>query len=184
MTLHSPEAQSDELPLGKAFTVARDGLSINCAVSCEANERGKLERLCRYMARPAIAEQRLSVDGDGLVVYELKRPFRDATTHVLFEPHDFIARLAARVPRPRTHLIRYHGVFAPNARHRPLIVKAKTAHHGTKDADQNELATTRRLKSRSVTIPSNEPSAPLTSTAEMSCCAINSPARGRAQSAQ
>ena len=52
MTLHSAEAQSDELPLGKAFTVARDGLSINCAVSCEANERGKLERLCRYMARP------------------------------------------------------------------------------------------------------------------------------------
>jgi hypothetical protein len=57
---------------------------------------------------------------------------------VLFEPHDFIARLAALVPRPRTHLIRYHGVFAPNARHRPLIVKAKTAHRGTKDADQNE----------------------------------------------
>ena len=83
------------------------------------------------MARPAIAEQRLSVDGDGLVVYELKRPFRDGTTHVLFEPHDFIARLVALVPRPRTHRIRYHGVLAPNARHRPLIVKAKTAHRGT-----------------------------------------------------
>ena len=79
----------------------------NGAVSGEANERGKLERLCRYMSRPAIAEQRLSVDGDGRVVYELKRPFRDGTTHVLFEPHDFIARLAALVPRPRTHLIRY-----------------------------------------------------------------------------
>ncbi len=32
---------------------------------------------------------------DGLVVYELKHPFSDATTHVLFEPQDFIARLAA-----------------------------------------------------------------------------------------
>ena len=74
MTLHSGGAQSEQLALDKPFTAARDGLSINCAVSCEANERNKLERLCRYRSRPAIAEPRLSVDGDGLVVYELKRP--------------------------------------------------------------------------------------------------------------
>ncbi len=140
MTLHSGEAQSEALPLAKPFTVARDGLSINCAVSCEANERDKLERLCRYMSRPAIPEQRLSVDGDGLVVCELKRPFRDGTTHVLFEPHDFITRLAALVARPRTHLIRYHGMFAPNARNRRLIVKAKRANRGAKDLDEAEPA--------------------------------------------
>jgi hypothetical protein len=63
------------------------------------------------VARPAIALERLSRDGDGLVVYELKHPFRDATTHVLFEPLDFIARLAALVPRPRSHLIRFHGLL-------------------------------------------------------------------------
>jgi hypothetical protein len=73
------------------------------------------------LTRP-IALERLSVDGDGLVVHELKRPFRDGTTHVLFEPLDFFARLAAPVPRPRVHLLRYHGVFAPNGRHRHLLV--------------------------------------------------------------
>ena len=31
---------------------------------------------------------------------------------------DFIARLASRVPTPRVHLTRYHGVFAPNSKHR------------------------------------------------------------------
>ena len=31
---------------------------------------------------------------------------------------NFIARLAALIPRPRTHLTRYHGVFAPNFKHR------------------------------------------------------------------
>jgi hypothetical protein len=77
---------------------------------------------CRYVARPAIALQRLSRDGDGLVVYELKHPFRDGTTHVLFEPLDFIARLAALVPRPRAHLVRYHGLLAPNASHRHLVL--------------------------------------------------------------
>ena len=64
----------------------------------------------------------MSVDGDGLVVHTLKHPFRDGTTHVLFEPLDFIARLAALVPRPRTHLLRYHGLFAPNAKHRHHLV--------------------------------------------------------------
>ena len=78
------------------------------------------------MARPPVAKERLSIDGDGLVVYELKRPFSDGTTHVLFEPNDFIARLAALVPRPRAHLIRYHGLFAPNARHRHLVVPTKS----------------------------------------------------------
>ena len=68
----------------------------------------------------------LSVDGDGLVVYQLKHAFRDGTTHVLFEPLDFIARLAALVPRPRAHLVRYHGLFAPNAKHRAHIVATVT----------------------------------------------------------
>ncbi len=45
-----------------------------------------------------------------------------ASTQVLFEPLDFIARLAALVPRPRSHLVRYHGLFAPHAKHRHYIV--------------------------------------------------------------
>lgn len=122
MTLHTPGAVSSDAVAVKALTAARDGFSLNAAVACEAHQRGKLERICRYVSRPPIALERLSIDGDGLVVYELKHPFRDGTTHVLFEPLDFIARLAALVPRPRTHLIRYHGVFAPNARHRGHIV--------------------------------------------------------------
>ena len=34
------------------------------------------------MARPPIAHERLSVDGDGLIFYQLKRHFTDGTTHV------------------------------------------------------------------------------------------------------
>ncbi len=52
-------------------------------------------------------------------------PYRDGTTHVIFEPLDFIARLAALVPRPRVNLTRFHGVFAPNSKHRVLVTKAK-----------------------------------------------------------
>ncbi len=53
----------------------------------------------------------------GNVRYQLKTPYRDGTTHVIFEPLDFIARLAALIPRPRTNLTRFHGVFALNGKH-------------------------------------------------------------------
>jgi len=45
--------------------------------------------------------------------------------HVIFEPLDFIARLAALVPKPRVNLSRYHGVFLPNSQHRALVTPAK-----------------------------------------------------------
>ncbi len=58
---------------------------------------------------------------DGKISYELKTPYKNGTTHVVFEPLDFIARLAALVPKPRFHLTRYHGVFAPNSKHRGMV---------------------------------------------------------------
>jgi len=38
----------------------------------------------------------------------VKTSYRDGTTHVIFEPLDFIARLAALVPKPRVNLTRFH----------------------------------------------------------------------------
>ena len=49
--------------------------------------------------------------------YQLKTPYADGTTYVIFEPLDFIFRLVALVPKPRVNLTRYHGVFAPNSQH-------------------------------------------------------------------
>jgi len=37
-------------------------------------------------------------------------------------PLEFMQRLAALVPRPRLHLIRFHGVPAPHAKMRAAIV--------------------------------------------------------------
>ena len=146
MTLRNPGAMVDEATSSKPFTAARDGFSINAAVGCEARERGKLERVCRYMARPPIAEERLSVDGDGLVVYELKHPFSDGTTHVLFEPVDFIARLAALVPRPArpshpiSRPVRARVPVGCNARHRHLIMPRHTSPISTEQRGNTSVA--------------------------------------------
>ncbi len=42
-------------------------------------------------------------------------------------PLEFMQRLAALVPRPRLHLIRFHGVLAPNAGLRAAIVPGTPA---------------------------------------------------------
>jgi hypothetical protein len=38
-------------------------------------QRDKLERLCRYITRPAVSEKRLSLTAQGSVRYELKTPY-------------------------------------------------------------------------------------------------------------
>ena len=85
------------------------GFSLHAATVCEAHQRNRLERLCRYITRPPITTKRLSVDTRGRVVYRYKQPFRDGSTHVVLEPLDFVARLAALVPRPRLNLTRFHS---------------------------------------------------------------------------
>ncbi len=68
-----------------------------------------------------VAFQRLSLTGHGKVRYELKTPYSDGTIHVKFEPLDFIAYLAALVPKPRLNLTRFHGVYAPNSKYRMQV---------------------------------------------------------------
>ena len=98
------------------------GFSLHAGVRCRAHQRKELERLCRTIMRPAIANERVKRDGAGNVVLQLKSAWRDGTTHIKMSALEFMQRLAALVPRPRLHLTRFHGVLAPNARLRAAIV--------------------------------------------------------------
>src|SRR5207247_1710821 len=98
------------------------GFSVHANVCIEARDRMRLQRLIRYAARPAVSTERLTELSDGRLLYRLKRPWRDGTTAVLFEKQDFMAKLAVLVPAPRAHLTRYHGLLAPAAVWRPLII--------------------------------------------------------------
>jgi len=87
-----------------------------------ARNRLRLERLCRYAARPPVATHRLSLLPDGRLLYRLRHRWRDGTTHVIFEPLDLLSMLAALVPPPRFNVVRYHGILVPAAALRPLVV--------------------------------------------------------------
>ena len=110
------------------------GFSLHAGVAAEAHESHKLEKLCRYITRPAISEQRLSISPQGRVRYQLKTPWRNGTTHVEWDAVDFIAKLAALVPPPRAHLTRFHGVFAPNANLRAQLTPSGRGRRPAGDA--------------------------------------------------
>jgi hypothetical protein len=76
------------------------------------------------VSRPPVSVERLSLTTQGQVRYCLKTPYRDSTTHIVLEPLDFIARLAALVPPRRIHLTRFHGVFAAHAALRAAVTPA------------------------------------------------------------
>ena len=116
-----------------------DGFSLHAAVRCAGDDRQALEQLCCHITRPALANERVQTNAAGQVVLKLKTPWRDGTTHLVMSPLEFMQRLAALEPRPRLHLIRFgarvtslrevsgpplreHGVLAPNAKLRALVV--------------------------------------------------------------
>ena len=118
-----PDCESDSQFVSTVGDVS--GFSLHAGVATKVNERTKLERLCRYITRPAVSTKRLSMTRNGQIRYELKTPWRNGTTHVIFEPLDFISRLVALVPKPRVNLTRFHGVFAPNSKYRARVTPAK-----------------------------------------------------------
>lgn len=121
-TLKTLPARDEEVDEINGQTLAKGGgFSLHAGVSAKSHQRDKVERLCRYIARPAVSTHRLERLADGTLSYELKTPYKNGTTHVVFEPLDFIARLASLVPKPRFHLTRFHGVFAPNSKHRAAV---------------------------------------------------------------
>lgn len=136
---------TEELTYNEAGKVA--GFSLHAGVAARADQRDKLERLCRYICRPAVSERRLSLTPNGNVRYELKTPYRDGTTHVIFEPLDFIGKLAALVPPPRANLTRFHGVFAPNSRYRARVVRGRQVQHNEQDSPDEEATPAARRAS-------------------------------------
>jgi len=70
-------------------------------VRCGADDRQALEQLCRYITRPAFANECVQTNAAGQVVLKLKTPWRDGTTHLVMSPLEFMQRLAALEPRPR-----------------------------------------------------------------------------------
>ena len=128
-------APVEEVPPPKALTAECDSFNLHAATHFEAEDREAIERFCRYAARGPLALARLwnfiplrdSLAENGNVVYRLKTPRPDGTTHVVFTPRSFLTRLSWLVVQPGVHLTRYHGVLAPHHAWRSEVVPRPAA---------------------------------------------------------
>lgn len=110
---------------GARHCAAAMGFTLHAAVAVPARDRRRLERLCRYAARPPVATERLERLPDGRLLYRLRHRWRDGTTRLVFEPQQLLARLVPLIPAPGAHQVRYHGVLAPCAGWRGLVVPSE-----------------------------------------------------------
>jgi Putative transposase len=99
-----------------------DGFDLHANVWVPPNDRTRLEQLCRYLLRPPLAQDRIRLRADGRVLVVFKTVWRDGMSHLVFEPIEFMEKLAAITPRPALNLVVYHGVLAPHARWRSPVV--------------------------------------------------------------
>jgi Putative transposase/Transposase zinc-binding domain len=98
------------------------GFSLHANTQVPAHRRDQLERLIRYTARGAVSLERLTQDANGELVYTFTHPWSDGTTGMRLSPLELLEKLAALVPLPRMHLVRYGGCLAPHSHLRGAII--------------------------------------------------------------
>ena len=108
-------------PRAGRFEAFCEGYSLHCGVRLHENDRQGIERLCRYGARGPLTLGRLTRDDDDRVRYAMKRTVR-GRDELVMTGKELTKKLAVLVPPPRVHLVRFHGLFAPNAKLRAKVV--------------------------------------------------------------
>jgi hypothetical protein len=115
----------DDRPVAKGKLCAQNhGFNLHMATRVATNDQQGRLALCKYILRPPLANDRLKILDDGTVRLAFKKPWSDGTASVDLEPLAFIARLAALVPPPKRHLVRYFGVLSSHAAARSDVVPA------------------------------------------------------------
>jgi Putative transposase len=111
------------LPLGPRHARA-NGFDLHANVMIPAGQRDRLESVCRHALRPPVASEHVRATDDGAVLLQFRHRWADGTTHLRFNPVEFLGRLSALVPRPRINLIFYYGVLGGAAWRRQVVPRA------------------------------------------------------------
>lgn len=98
------------------------GVNVHAKQVVDGRDRNQLERLCRYITRPPVGQDRLERRADGRLELTLKKAWRDGTRALVLEPHELITRLIAAIPPPGFHLLRYFGVLSSHSSLRAQVV--------------------------------------------------------------
>ena len=136
------------LHFDKPLCASLDGFTLHAATRAGGRDARAREALLKYVLRPPIAQERVTTGPDGLVRIVLKHPFADGTVAIDLDPLSLLSRLAASVPAPGRHTVRYAGVLASASKLRPRIVPTPPAVEDSGEADAGEATKSKRAGCR------------------------------------
>jgi Putative transposase len=136
----------DDRPVAKGKLCSQaHGFNLHAATKVAANDKQGRLTLCKYILRPSFANDRLQILDDGNVRLDFKKPWSDGTTSVELAPLAFIARLAALVPPPKRHTVRYFGCLSSHAAARSQVVPVPAVPTTTPAAQDKPKNTSRYI---------------------------------------
>jgi hypothetical protein len=83
-----------------------------------------------------------NLDTNGDLVYTFTHPWSDGTTGIRLSPMALLEKLAALVPLPRRHLVRYGGCLAPHSHLRGAIIPTPRQ-QGVEDEEEMDTGSPR-----------------------------------------
>src|SRR5690606_18525878 len=116
----SQEQRADQ-PVAEAL-----GVNVYAKQLLDGRDRKQLERLCRYVLRPPLSQERLEWRPDGRLGLKLEDVWKDGTRTLVLEPFDLLVRLCSAIPPPWFNMIRYFGVLSSHSQHRACVVPKRT----------------------------------------------------------
>ena len=126
------------------------GFSVHDSVTVEPEDAAGSERLARYLLRPPLSLERMSLDAEGSVLYRCKAPGRFGDSQATFDAMDCLARLLMHIPAPKLHTVRYYGEYSSVARARRRVevdgVAAASSARASGRADSLSTPERRRLR--------------------------------------
>jgi len=155
-----PERSSDSAASSEPVAEAL-GVNLYAKQQVDGCDRQQLERLCRYVMRPPLSQERLQWRPDGRLELTLKNVRKDGTSALVLEPEDLLVRLCACIPPPWFNMTRYFGVLSSHSRYRarvvPSVVEPSRFAPEAAPGDQLELGFGSGDRSASASVPASAP---------------------------
>jgi len=100
------------------LTWEHSGFSVDGSVKVAVGDYGRLKRLVRYLARPAVSAERVAYDrSSGRVTVRSSKKVQGVRPVVAqYDALTFLSLLALQVPPPGVHMVRYYGYYSVRSR--------------------------------------------------------------------
>jgi hypothetical protein len=104
------------------------GFSAHAEQRVAVGDEEGLERLARYVTRPALAQGAVTLREDGKAVVSTPPDPRTGARELVLDPLDLVHAVVTQIPDPGKHLVRYFGAYSSRFRARVgWVGQARTA---------------------------------------------------------